>query len=83
MSDDRTPEMGSLVYTSDGHELGRIKELDSTCFKVDTQAAPDWWLPIDSIAHEQSGTLLLRSTLEELGQPRPELEDHRGFHLHS
>ena len=66
----------------DGHELGRVKELDATCFKLDARLAPDWWLDLNTIAGEQNGTFTLRTTREELGQARPEEEDHLGLHMH-
>ena len=78
------PPIGSLVYSSDGIELGRVKDLESGCFKLDVQFAPDWWLACGTIEHEEHGTFIIRLTLEEIQQLTIHQAnyDHVGFHLH-
>jgi hypothetical protein len=43
------PSVGTVVLTSDGSELGKVKEVMGDCFKVDAPMAPDYWLGIDTI----------------------------------
>ena len=40
---------GLPVYTRDGEQLGEIKEVHDTVFKVDAPMQPDYWLPRDSV----------------------------------
>ena len=78
------PPIGSLVYSSDGYELGRVGALSSGCFSLDIQFAPDWWLAYDTIEHEEHGTFIVRLTREEIQQLSIHQAnyDHVGFHLH-
>lgn len=36
-----TPTLGARVVTADGDELGKVKEVSGTCFKVDASMQPD------------------------------------------
>lgn len=47
---DNTIRIGDEVVTSDGHTLGKVKELTSTHFKVDASMRPDYWLMRAEIA---------------------------------
>ena len=46
---------GMLVFTSDGDELGRVKEIEGVCFKLDAPAAVDFWLDLDAVASTEFG----------------------------
>lgn len=43
------PQPGQPVYTRDGKDLGRVKELASDAFKVDAPMRRDYWLSVGSI----------------------------------
>ncbi len=43
------------VYSSDGEELGKVKEIRGRYFKVDAPMQPDYWLGMDAIG-SRSGT---------------------------
>src|SRR5947199_2231768 len=38
-----------MIYTSDGKEIGRVKEVRDDFLKVDAPLAPDYWLREDCI----------------------------------
>ena len=76
------PEVGSLVFTSDGDELGRVKEVSGECFNVDAPLAIDYWLSADTVESETNGTILLRISKEELNEERHKEPGHTGVHAH-
>ncbi len=41
---------GCPIYTSDGDEIGKVKELRDEHFKVDAPMRPDYWLPRSVVA---------------------------------
>lgn len=40
---------GCPVFTSDGEELGQVKEVQGDYFKVDASMKPDYWLACSSV----------------------------------
>ncbi len=84
VSSSTTPPIGTLVYSLDGFELGRVEEVSDSCFKLDIQFAPDWWLNSDTVEREENGTAILRLTraaIRDSSIHRPDA-GHVGFHLH-
>lgn len=53
------PNEGQIVVTADGHELGKVKEVSATKFKVDAAFGRDYWLANDTVEVEEGGTLRL------------------------
>jgi hypothetical protein len=47
-------EPGSTVITADGQELGTVKDVTETSFKVDVEMARDYWLNRDTIVASDS-----------------------------
>lgn len=76
------PTIGEQVMTSDGQELGKVKEVMGDCFKVDVRMQPDYWLSTDTIARADNGMVTLRYTKGGLGDVKQEGPDHKGFHPH-
>jgi hypothetical protein len=37
--------VGRSIQTSDGTEIGQVKEIEGRFFKVDAPMQPDYWLP--------------------------------------
>jgi len=71
-----------LVFTSDGDELGRVKELSNVCFKVDAPMAVDFWIDRGSIASTEFGVVRLKLPKDDFNQ-RSSLEaGHTGIHIH-
>ena len=58
---------GDRVITSDGQELGLIKELKPDCFKVDVRWAPDYWLGTEIVDTVEQGIVQLLITKEVVG----------------
>jgi rRNA processing protein Gar1 len=44
------PTIGALVYSADGDELGKVKEVAGSAFKVDAAMEPDYWLSSEYIS---------------------------------
>lgn len=55
---------GMQVTCSDGHPIGRVKEMlaDGLFFQVDCRFAPDLYVPVDAVHDIASGTVHLKVT---------------------
>ena len=64
----RAPVIGAAVYTSDGEEVGEVKEVREGMFKIDAPKWPDFWLDDDDCMDEANDAhgVLLKITLAEL-----------------
>jgi len=58
---------GDRVITSDGKELGLIKELKPDRFKVDVRWALDYWLGTEIVDSAEQGIVQLFITKEGIG----------------
>ncbi len=62
---------GTMVLTSDGEELGTVKEVRGAFFKVDAPMARDYWLACEIVSADLPlGGVRVMFT-------RPELDEHR------
>lgn len=77
------PKIGSRVITSDGEQLGRVKDVHGECFKVDAPLQADYWLAADSIATTLAGEVMLTFSRDDLGKAKAEGKEHRGIHRHT
>jgi hypothetical protein len=77
------PTVGERVYTADGDQLGTIKEVAGTCFKVDASMQPDYWLGNDTIAGNTGSEIRLTFPKDRLGDMKTDGPDHRGYHRHT
>jgi hypothetical protein len=71
--------IGLPVYTSDGRRIGRVKEADERCFRVDARFAFDYWLSMRAVAAVRRGRVLLgveKSRVEEYLVDTDCLEDY-------
>ena len=50
--------IGTPVCTREGDELGTVKEVRSTAFKVDAKAQPDYWLPTACLSSASTASRL-------------------------
>ena len=82
MSNTGTPTIGTRVVTSDGEELGKVKEISGDCFKVDAPMQPDYWLSSDSVASNAGGNVVLTFTKSGLGDAKQDGPEHKGYHPH-
>jgi hypothetical protein len=62
-----TPAIGARVVAADGEELGTVKEVASSCFKVDVGMQPDYWLSTDTVANGASTEVQLSITKDRVG----------------
>jgi hypothetical protein len=76
----KLPEMGAAVVTSDGHLLGHVAEVAGDCFKVHKPMDIDDWIALDAISSIDRDVRLSLS-LEDL-EGDPEGIEHMGYHVH-
>jgi hypothetical protein len=74
--------VGTPVMTADGKELGKVKEVSGTCFKVDAPMQPDYWLGSDLASTMTGGIIHLTIDKEMLGEAKMDSPDHTGYHRH-
>ncbi len=67
--------VGTRVCSSDGHELGTVKDMVGAYFKIDAPMAPDYWLPRNVVRSADQSQLILDITREELGGFEVDPED--------
>ena len=75
--------VGAPVRTSDGKELGKVKEVIGECFKVDAPMQPDYWLATDCVTGSSAGTVQLKFNRDELDTAKQEGPEHSGYHRHT
>jgi len=56
------------IYTSDGDQVGTVKELRGDLFKVDAPMQPDYWLACDSIASTSAAGVRLAFTRDHIDE---------------
>jgi hypothetical protein len=78
-----TPAIGARVLTADGDELGKVKEISGSCFKVDAPMQPDYWLATDCIADGTGSDVTLSFTKDHLGDAKQDGPEHKGLHPHT
>lgn len=77
------PVAGARVFTSDGNELGKVKEVAGSCFKVDASMQPDYWLGNDSVVSTTANEVRLSIPKDRLGDAKMDGPEHSGVHRHS
>lgn len=78
-----TPSVGAPVFTSDGNELGKVKEVAGTCFKVDASMRPDYWLGNDCITSSSTSEVRLNIPKDRVGDMKVDGPEHSGVHRHT
>jgi hypothetical protein len=77
-----TPTIGARVITTDGDELGEVKEVVGSCFKVDASMQPDYWLGTDTIVSSSGMEVQLGIAKDRVGDVKVEGPEHSGVHRH-
>jgi hypothetical protein len=77
------PTVGARVVTADGNELGNVKEVAGTCFKVDASMQPDYWLGSDCIASATGMEVRLGINKDRVGDAKVDGPEHSGVHRHT
>jgi rRNA processing protein Gar1 len=77
------PTLGARVVTADGDELGKVKEVSGTCFKVDASMQPDYWLGSDCVTSSTGAEVRLSIRKDQVGDAKVDGPDHSGVHRHT
>lgn len=75
------PTVGARIVTSDGEELGTVKEVAGGCFKVDASMQPDYWLGGDCIVGATGGVVRLGLTEEQIDGAKVDAPENSGVQL--
>jgi hypothetical protein len=71
---------GLAVFTSDGTELGKVKSVEPSAFRVDAPRALDYWLENTLVADSAEGRINLSIAESEVAGYRMDRpHDHNGF----
>ena len=62
--------LGYPVFTEDGTQLGKVKEVQGDRFKVDAPMQPDFWLSTSAIASASGGQVMLSVNSDRLDEYR-------------
>jgi rRNA processing protein Gar1 len=57
--------IGAPVFARDGEQLGTVKEVRGTAFKVGAALKPDYWLPTSALT-PSTGRLLVEATKDRI-----------------
>jgi hypothetical protein len=63
-------EVGALVVSGDGRQLGTLKELATDRFKVERKVLPDYWLAMEYVDHAGDGLVQMILTKEGIHAAR-------------
>lgn len=83
MSGGTIPTLGARVVTADSDELGKVKEVSGTCFKVDASMQPDYWLGSDCVMSSTGMEVRLSIRKDQVGDAKLDGPDHSGVHRHT
>ncbi len=73
--DDGRVTPGCAVFTQDGDQIGRVKEVRGRYFKVDAPLRPDYWLSRDVVAAATPSAVTLAVGKEQLGHVKLDAPD--------
>lgn len=66
---------GQPVYDADGNELGTVKEVQGSYFKVDAPMAKDYWLRTDALsATGADGGIVVTAGAQQYSEPGSDME---------
>lgn len=64
-----------LVFSADGHQLGKIKEVREPFFKVDAPMAPDYWISRACVAGPRANGIVLLVERDDLDDAKVDPDD--------
>ena len=82
MASKQAVKRGDLVVAADGQELGKVKGVLETCFKVAVPRGRDYWLANDAVLGRGKKIALLRFERKNLDDARITTDEHVGAHAH-
>lgn len=74
--------IGDIVMAADGKDLGTVKELGDTCFRIAAPRHRDFWLSNDAVEGRDKGTAVLLYAADRLGDAFVDVLKHSGPHSH-
>jgi hypothetical protein len=74
---------GDIVMSADGKELGIVKQLGDTCFRVDAPRRRDFWLSNDAVEGRDNGIAVLLYDHNRLDDAFVAVLKHTGAHSHA
>jgi len=75
--------VGAPIFTQDGSQIGKVKEVHGQFFKVDAPMQPDYWLSEEHLASSSGGEVRLSFTEDRLGDYKlGDPEDYEGEQGH-
>jgi hypothetical protein len=73
---------GDIVMSADGKDLGYVKQLGDTCFRVDAKHKRDFWLSNDAVDGRDNGVAVLLYDHNRLDDAFVDVLSHTGAHSH-
>jgi hypothetical protein len=73
-------QVGMLVMSADGHQLGRVKAISNSCFGIDVFLGPDYWVNRELVSDTSTGAVLLSEEREYFTQRPTTGRTHEGLH---
>lgn len=64
---------GDVIYTQDGDEIGKVKEIRHDYIHVDAPMQPDYWLPAGLVASFADGRITMSFPKSELGKHKADV----------
>ena len=69
--------------SADGKDLGTVKELGDTCFRIAAKRRRDYWLANSAVEGRDAGIAVLYFESNRLGDATVDVMEHMGQHSHS
>jgi hypothetical protein len=74
--------IGDIVMSADGKDLGIVRELGDTCFRINAKRKRDFWLSNDSVDGRDNGIAVLLYDHNRLDDAFVDVLTHTGAHSH-
>ena len=68
--------IGDIVMSADGKDVGTVKELGDTCFRIAAKRRRDYWLSNSAVEGRDAGIAVLFFESNRLGEATVEVESH-------
>jgi hypothetical protein len=75
-------QTGDIVMSADGKDLGIVKQLGDTCFRIAAPRRRDYWLSKDAIEGRDKGIAVLLYDSDRLDDAFVDVLNHSGAHSH-
>lgn len=76
-------KVGDVVMSADGKDIGTVKQLGDTCFRIAAKHKRDFWLANDAVEGRDAGIAVLYFESNRLGNAAVDVSAHAGQHSHA